>query len=136
MHEFVTQVERLLTMGLLLAFGYSLGSGLLADLTWQGALLGLVAVLVIRPLVGSVATYGSGVPVRDRRSIAFFGVRGIGSFYYMAFATGSAQFPDPGMLWSTVAFTVLVSVVVHGSTAAPVLRTIDRRMGRRTPEPV
>jgi NhaP-type Na+/H+ or K+/H+ antiporter len=136
MHEFVTQVERLLTMGLLLAFGYSLGSGLLADLTWQGALLGLVAVLVIRPLVGSVAMYGSGVPVRDRRSIAFFGVRGIGSFYYMAFATGSAQFPDPGMLWSTVAFTVLVSVVVHGSTAAPVLRTIDRRMGRRTPEPV
>ena len=35
MHEFVTQVERLLTMGLLLVFGYSLGSGLLADLTWR-----------------------------------------------------------------------------------------------------
>ena len=135
MHEFVTQVERLLTMGLLLVFGYSLGSGLLADLTWQGALLGLVAVLVIRPLVGTVAMYGSGVPVQDRRSIAFFGVRGIGSFYYMAFATGSAQFPDPGMLWSTVAFTVLVSVVVHGSTAAPVLRRSTGEWGGGPPNP-
>ena len=136
MHDFVTQMERLLTMGLLLVFGYSLGSGLLADLTWQGALLGLAAVLVVRPLVGAVAMYRSAVPLQDRRSIAFFGVRGIGSFYYLAFAMGSAQFPDPGLLWSTVAFTVLVSVVVHGATAAPVLRRIDRRMGRRTPEPV
>lgn len=136
MHDFVTQMERLLTMGLLLVFGYSLGSGLLADLTWQGALLGLAAVLVVRPFVGAVAMYRSDVPLQDRRSIAFFGVRGIGSFYYLAFALGSAQFPDPGLMWSTVAFTVLVSVVVHGTTAAPVLRRIDRRMGRRTPEPV
>lgn len=136
MHEFVALVERLLTMGLLLVFGYSLGSGLLADLTWPGALLGLAAVLVFRPFAGAVAMHGSHVPVQDRRSIAFFGVRGIGSFYYLAFATGSAQFPDPGLLWSTVSFTVLVSVLVHGSTAAPVLRRIDRRMGRRTPEPV
>lgn len=136
MHEFVALVERLLTMGLLLVFGYSLGSGLLADLTWQGALLGLAAVLVIRPLVGAVAMYRSHVAVEDRRSIAFFGVRGIGSFYYLAFALGSAQFPEPGLLWSTVAFTVLISVLVHGSTAAPILRRIDRRMGRRTPEPV
>jgi NhaP-type Na+/H+ or K+/H+ antiporter len=136
MHEFVALVERLLTMGLLLVFGYSLGSGLLADLTWPGALLGLAAVLVIRPLVGAVAMYRSDVAVEDRRSIAFFGVRGIGSFYYLAFATGSAQFPDPGLLWSTVAFTVLVSVLVHGSTAAPILRRIDRRLGRRTPVPV
>jgi NhaP-type Na+/H+ or K+/H+ antiporter len=136
MHEFIALVERLLTMGLLLVFGYSLGSGLLANLTWQGALLGLAAVLVVRPLVGTVAMYRSTAPVQDRRSIAFFGVRGIGSFYYLAFATGSAQFPDPGMLWSTVSFTVLVSVVVHGSTAAPILRRIDRRLGRRTPEPV
>ena len=136
MHEFVALVERLLTMGLLLVFGYSLGSGLLSDLTWPGALLGLAAVLIIRPLVGTVAMYRSPVPVQDRRSIAFFGVRGIGSFYYLAFATGGAQFPDPGLLWSTVSFTVLVSVLVHGSTAAPILHRIDRRLGRRTPEPV
>jgi sodium/hydrogen antiporter len=136
MHEFVTQAERLLTMGLLLVFGYSLGSGLLADLTWQGALLGLTAVVVVRPLVGAVALYRSDMPIQDRRSIAFFGVRGIGSFYYVAFALGSAQFPDPGLMWSTVGFTVLVSVLVHGTTAAPTLRRIDRRLGRRTPEPV
>jgi len=35
-----------------------------------------------------------------------------------------------------VAFTVLVSIVVHGVSATPIIRRIDRRMGRVTPEPV
>ena len=136
MHEFVTQMERLLTMGLLLVFGYSLGSGLLADLTWQGALLGLAAVLVVRPFVGAVAMHGPPCPSRTGAASPSSGCAGSARSTTWPSPWAAPQFPDPGLLWSTVAFTVLVSVVVHGSTAAPVLRRIDRRMGRRTPEPV
>jgi NhaP-type Na+/H+ or K+/H+ antiporter len=135
LHEFVTLVERLLTMALLLAFGYSLGSGLLADLTWGGAALAIGTIVLARPLVGAIAMRGSGISRLDRYSIAFFGVRGIGSFYYVAFALSATTFPAPREVWSLVAFTVLVSVVVHGSAAWPVLHRIDRRLGRPTPEP-
>ena len=50
---------------------------------------------------------------------AFFGVRGVGSLYYLAYATGHADFGDHEALWAAVAFAVTLSVVVHGVTATP-----------------
>jgi NhaP-type Na+/H+ or K+/H+ antiporter len=136
LHGFISHLERILTLGLLLAFGYALGSGLLSATTVGVVVLALLVVLVLRPAFGLLSMAGSGLPVQDRRSIAFFGVKGIGSFYYLAFALHTAAFAEPDLLWSVVAVTVVVSVVVHGATATPVLLRIDRRLGRRTPEPV
>ena len=51
---------------------------------------------------------------RERLVTAFFGVRGVGSIYYLAFATGQAEFGGTRVLWSTVAFTIVLSVLVHG----------------------
>jgi NhaP-type Na+/H+ or K+/H+ antiporter len=47
-----------------------------------------------------------------------------------------AVFPAGDLIWATVAFAVLVSIGVHGVTASQVLRTLDRRAGRPTPETV
>jgi NhaP-type Na+/H+ or K+/H+ antiporter len=129
LHEFIGQIERLLTLGLLLLLGY-FAVDLLSALTWQAAVWGLVAVLAVRPVTGWLAMLGSNVRPVEERSIAFFGVRGIGSFYYLAYALGQAAFVQADLLWATVSFTVLVSIVVHGVTASPVLRTLDRRRGR------
>lgn len=136
LHEFIGQVERLLTLGLLLVFGYAIGTGLLSGLTPAAAGWGLLAVLVLRPLTGWLSMGGSPVPAAEKRSIAFFGVRGIGSFYYLAYALTHAQFGDADLLWATVSFAVLASIVIHGVTASPVLRRLDLRYGRRAPSPV
>jgi NhaP-type Na+/H+ or K+/H+ antiporter len=135
-HVFITRFERMLTMGLLVLLGYAVGDGLLAGLTWPMAMFAVLSVLLLRPLAGGLAMLGAPVPATDRRAIATFGVKGIGSFYYLAYALGQAQFPDSDVLWPTVTLAVLTSVVVHGLSATPVLRRIDQRMGRRTPEPV
>lgn len=135
-HVFVTRLERMLTMGLLLALGYAVGDGLLAGMTWPTAVFGVAAVLVLRPLAAGLAMAGARITAADRRAIAFFGVKGIGSFYYVAFALGAAPFPDAERVWQAVTVAMLASVLVHGTFATPVLLRIDRRMGRRTPEPV
>ena len=136
LHEFVGQFERLLTMALLLVFGYGLMTGLLHGLTWQAVGWGLAAVLVIRPVTAWLSLRRMAVTTADRRVVAFFGVRGIGSFYYLAFALNTAYFAEGQALWATVSFAVLASIVIHGVSASPVLRTLDRRFGRRTPDPV
>ena len=59
--------------------------------------------------------------------IAFFGIRGLGSFYYLAFALGQAEFDSPETLWVTVCLVVLVSIVVHGVTVTPAMRVLDRQ---------
>jgi NhaP-type Na+/H+ or K+/H+ antiporter len=135
LHEFIGQLERLLTLGLLLLLGYGLATGLLAALTWQVAVVAVLLIVVVRPAVGRLSLARSRPSADERRAIAFFGVRGIGSFYYLSYALGEAELADADLLWATVSFTVLVSIVVHGVTASPVLRRIDRRHGRSTPEP-
>ena len=64
---------------------------------------------------------------RERAAIAFFGIRGIGSLYYLAYAVEHARFPGVEQLWALVAFTVVVSIVVHGTSATLVTRRLDAR---------
>ena len=71
-----------------------------------------------------------GLLPRERAVAAFFGVRGIGSLYYLAYAGGLVALTDESWLWSTVAFTILLSVVVHGMSSTPALRRLaERRPG-------
>src|SRR5215203_3727454 len=59
LHDFAEQVERLFTVGLLLLLGGAVVNGLLAPLTWGGALVGLALLFVIRPLAGWLALRGA-----------------------------------------------------------------------------
>ncbi|MFF9900156.1 cation:proton antiporter [Streptomyces longispororuber] len=128
LHDFVEQIERLLTAVLLFLLGAFVALGGLAPLTWRGALTGLLLLLVVRPLCGWAGLLGGGVERRERRVIAVYGIRGIGSLYYLAYALGQQDFPVPEReLWAAVTFTVLVSVLLHGVTAGPVVVGLDRR---------
>jgi sodium/hydrogen antiporter len=135
LHSFIEQVEQILTMVLLLLFGVACARGLLDDLTWLGALTGVLLVLVVRPVAGWLSMVRSPAPKRERAALAFFGVRGIGSFYYLAYATNQGAFSEESELWATVGFTVLLSVVVHGVTATPVMSWLDRESGVVGQEP-
>ncbi len=74
---------------------------------------------------------------RERLTTAFFGVRGVGSLYYLAYATGVADFGRVEELWATVGFTVVFSVLVHGVAATPAMAWLDRvRDARREALPV
>jgi NhaP-type Na+/H+ or K+/H+ antiporter len=126
MHEVTERLERLLTLFLLLAIGIGLSRGLLDSLDWRGVVVGLALLLVVRPLSGFVALLGSRSRMdrSQRHAVAFFGVRGIGSVYYLAYAAGEAPELGTDWMWSTVAFTVTASVFIHGALASPVLRRI------------
>jgi NhaP-type Na+/H+ or K+/H+ antiporter len=133
LHDFAEQIERLLTVLLLLLFGGAVVGGLLAPLTWPAALAGLALIFVIRPLSGFLALRGAPGRTAEHWVIAAFGIRGIGSFYYVAYALAHARFPGADLVWATVGFVVLVSVVLHGVGAGPVMRLVDRPSRSVTP---
>ncbi|MFF5505882.1 cation:proton antiporter [Streptomyces roseolus] len=128
LHEFTEQIERLLTVVLLFLLGGFLVADGLRTLTWQGALVAVLLVLVVRPAAGWLGLIGSAEGPREKTVTAFFGIRGIGSLFYLAYALGHSEAfeADTRQLWSVVAFTVLLSVVVHGVTATPAIRRLDR----------
>jgi sodium/hydrogen antiporter len=130
LHDFAEQTERLLTVMLLLLFGGAVVGGLLAPLTWPAAVAGLALILVIRPLSGFLSLRGGPGRTAEHWVIAAFGIRGIGSFYYLSYAMTHADFAGVDLLWATVGFVVLVSVVLHGIAVTPVMRLLDKSNDR------
>jgi len=129
LHDFTDQFERLLMMVLLVLFGGALAGGLLAPLRWGDAAAALAFLFLVRPAAGLAALRGGAAPLRERAAIAFFGIRGVGSFYYLAYALTHADFAEADRLWALVGFTVLFSVVLHGTTVTPAMRWLDARRG-------
>jgi NhaP-type Na+/H+ or K+/H+ antiporter len=116
---------------LLVLFGGAMtGGGLFSALTWQAAVFGLLALFVVRPLAGWIGLIGTDPPPGERAAISFFGIRGIGSIYYLAYALSHAKFDNGHLLWSTAGFIILVSIVLHGITVTPTMRRLDLRRKR------
>jgi NhaP-type Na+/H+ or K+/H+ antiporter len=121
------------TTVVLILFGGALASGILRGLHWHECLAALVLVLLVRPLAGWLFMLGSGLRQRERWAIAIFGVRGVGSFYYLAFAFNHAKFADEQALWRLISLVVLLSILLHGLSAKQVMAWLDRwrRRGSR-----
>ncbi|MFJ8128766.1 cation:proton antiporter [Streptomyces hydrogenans] len=136
LHGFTEQIERLLTVFLLFLLGGYLVTHGLPSLTWQGALVGVLLVLVVRPAAGYAGLLGGATGPQERLVTAVYGIRGIGSLFYLAYALGHtglfAAYTD--QLWAVVSFTVFLSVFLHGATAAPVIQRLDR-LRRSSPTP-
>ncbi|KQY31094.1 cation transporter [Caulobacter sp. Root1455] len=140
MHDFAEQVERLLMMLVLVLLGGAVAGGLLDSLTWREAAFGLALVFIVRPLAGWIGLIGAPHSMRERAVVAFFGIRGIGSFYYLAYGLNHGDFHGWDGLWAITGFVVLCSILVHGVTATPLMTRIDawrRReiLNRDKPQP-
>jgi NhaP-type Na+/H+ or K+/H+ antiporter len=116
LHSFSEAIEHALTALLLILIGGVLPA-LWGDLAWRDAAVALALIFLIRPLAGWLALSGTDLRPRERLVVAAFGVRGIGSIYYLAYAAGHVELANEAQLWAIVGFTILVSTVVHGITA-------------------
>lgn len=133
MARFAEEIEHMVVLLLLLLFGGALADGLLDRLTEADAALGLALIFVVRPLAGWIGLIGSAAPAPARLGLAFFGVRGVGTLFYLLYAL-RRSIPQGERIASLVGFVVLLSIVVHGVAATPAMRRLDGlRRRRETP---
>lgn len=114
MHDFIDQIEKFLLGVLLVLLGGYTVTYMFEYLSWMDMFLVLLFILVIRPLFGYLPLFKSNIPTRERWLIAFLGLKGVGSFYYLAFALHQTEFAGAEHLWAITGFLVLASAVVHG----------------------
>jgi NhaP-type Na+/H+ or K+/H+ antiporter len=126
-HEGAEMVERLMELALILLLTGTVTIAGLGTPGLAGWLLVPALLLVIRPLAVFASFARSSLPIAERAFIGWFGIRGIGSFYYAAVALGA------GVLTTTEAETIYwtviacagISIIVHGITASPASRRLE-----------
>jgi sodium/hydrogen antiporter len=122
--HFAEQAGRVLEVAVMVAVGSMLSAALF---TWDAAVLVAVLFLVARPVAVWAGLAGSGVVGLQRRLVGWFGVRGVGSLYYLAFAvTHGFAGPDAGRVAGLTLAVVAASVVAHGVSVTPLMNLYAR----------
>ncbi len=124
LHDFTEAIEHALTAALLIALGTILPL-VLADLSWNQVWIALILILVIRPVTGWISLIGTNMPHSDRAVISVYGVRGIGSIYYLCYAMSHIDFVNESQLWSLVGLVILLSTIMHGFSVSWAMRKVS-----------
>ena len=124
-YQFATQLERVFAGLLLIALGGFVATADLRLFTWQNLLFAALFMLLLRPLSARLSLFGMKLSNLEANAIAFLGIRGFGSFYYLAYAQNNASFAQIELLWGTITLTVLLSLLVHGNAATVAMEKID-----------
>ena len=124
-HDGAEIVEKFGELAVILLLGSMLTLDGLGSPGWAGWGLALLVVFVLRPVTVNVALLGSRLQRPGERAfLAWFGVRGVGTLFYVAVAVGLGALPGKEaalIAWTAIA-VVIVSVVLHGITAGPLNR--------------
>ena len=132
LHGFADETERLLMMAMLVMFGGMLVNGnILLSIEWNEVAFLAFALLVARPLAGMIGLIGSAIPLYERFVISFFGIRGLGSVYYLAYALNHGTFGNVSVLWAVLGLVVVGSIFLHGITVTPAMAHLDRIQKKR-----
>lgn len=122
---FGAHLERLSEMLLVFLLG-----GMLAIhfWNWQSVILAIFLFLVARPLSVYISLIGTNAPWKLRTMIGWFGVRGIGSIYYLMFAIGQGiDKTYANQLTQLTLVVITLSIIIHGTSVKPIMDKFWRR---------
>ena len=122
--HFNKQLEHLGELAIVVVIGAMLSWDVIpAEALWFVPLL----LLLIRPVSVMVGLAGTGIAARETRFAAWFGIRGIGSLYYLMYAivygTGES---DTRLLIGLTLATIAASAILHGVSVTPLMNVYTR----------
>ena len=125
-HDGTATVEKFLELAVILLLGSILTLDGIREPGVTGWLLAPVLILLIRPLSVLASLAPARLERRDRLFLAWFGVKGVASLNYaaLAVAAGVMSAAEQATLFWTVVGCVIVSIVVHGTSASWVSRRL------------
>ncbi|MGZ8290390.1 MAG: cation:proton antiporter [Telluria sp.] len=126
---FKEHIERLSELTLVLLLG---GMVAVTDFNWRTIATAFFLFTIARPISILLGLLGSSATMRVRSITGWFGVRGIGSLYYLMYAINHGL---PGHLarelTQITVVTIILSIVVHGMTVKPMLDNLWSKKWRR-----
>jgi NhaP-type Na+/H+ or K+/H+ antiporter len=131
--DFNEQLERIAELAIVVVLGAMLHY---VEFDWSVAWLVPALLLVVRPISICVGLAGAPVPRGQRLLMSWFGIRGIGSIYYVMYAANHGL-PDhlAGQLTTATLTLVAASIVLHGISVTPLMDWYARTSEAKRPPP-
>jgi len=123
--EHIAEFAMVLLLGVLASHsGFSL----------EGALVALLLFLIVRPVSVALSLLGTQRQALQTGLMAWFGIRGIGSLYYLMFALQYDWMQQHSERFVSLVVTVIsMSIFMHGVSATPLMNWYYRHVRRKTP---
>ena len=136
LYDFLEAEGQLLMLLVFLAFGTDFAAPALEEASWKAMTYAALSLTAIRMIPVAIALLGTGLRVRTVLFIGWFGPRGLASILFGILVLDQAALPDEGLVFQLVMLTVLLSVIAHGVSAAPLARRYAARASvpERCPE--
>ncbi|MCG6138363.1 MAG: sodium:proton antiporter [Nostoc sp. LLA-1] len=138
--EFIERLEKLLEVGTILLLGSILLGQPMLNYASQSLIVIVLLFFVIRPVGAWISTMYQRPLNSPRRSFhpetrflfGWFGIRGVGSLYYLAYAFshGLTGAVSEQIAWITYT-TIVVSVVLHGISATPLMNWYEHKFATK-----
>lgn len=127
--NFNEQLERIAELLIVGLVGFMLPY---ARFDFQSIAIVIFIFLIARPISVWLGLVGESVSFDERVMISWFGIRGVGSVYYLMFVLNR----NPTDTWVTPVLsltlaTIAVSIIVHGISVTPLMRRYSRRQRKQ-----
>lgn len=122
--EFMEGAGQLLTMAAFLVFGALMLPDGFAHISWPTVLVAILFLTVVRVLPILVSLAGTGLAMREKLFLGWFGPRGLASILFTLIIMDEFEFPNEEELLACVSLTVALSVLLHGISASPLAKRI------------
>lgn len=129
------EVELLIVLTFLI-FGAVLLPPALQMVTWPMVLYALLSLTIVRMLPVALSLIGTRVQPATTLFVGWFGPRGLASILYIYTVLEAENIAGANLIFGATMVTVLISVLVHGLTAAPAARRYGRIMEQHADEGV
>jgi NhaP-type Na+/H+ or K+/H+ antiporter len=130
---FNQQLEHIVEFVMVLLVGIMLS---VSGISVEGIVVALLLFFVVRPVSALISLAGARASRAQRRLMAWFGIRGIGSLYYLMFALQYVRQPDLVQRIVPLVLTVLaMSILLHGISATPLMEEYYKSRNKRAEAP-
>lgn len=130
--RFTEQIEKLTEVAIILILGSILRWQAIREHAGEGLLVAGLLLFLIRPVGAWISTLGGRYRPVTRWLFGWFGVRGVGSIYYLCYAFGHGLKDALGeqIAWITY-ITIVISVILHGISTTPLMNAYEQYVSRR-----
>jgi NhaP-type Na+/H+ or K+/H+ antiporter len=129
--EFMETEGQLLTLVTFLVFGAAMAPAAMEAFSWTAFLYAGLSLSVVRMVPITLSLTGTGLSMGSKQFLGWFGPRGLASILFALLILEQHPVPAGEAILACVGLTVLLSVVLHGVTAAPLASVYSGMVERR-----